>query len=105
MHLLKRDSYGRTSPFCKEEQITKFPYSHFADPFAKPETALGCRAFELGQLRLSHLGAGSVLFRELPDSHHPNFGDHINYGKRLLTEIVGLQVFLTHLLCMSRGEW
>jgi len=46
-----------------------------------------------------------VLFRELPDSHHPNFGDHINYGKRLLTEIVGLQVFLTHLLCMSRGEW
>jgi hypothetical protein len=35
-----------------------------------------------------------------------NFSDHFNYGKRLLTEIVGLQVFLTHVLStMSRGEW
>ena len=47
-----------------------------------------------------------VLFRELRDSAHMNSGDHINYGKRLLTEIVGLQVFLTHVLSpMSRGEW
>jgi hypothetical protein len=47
-----------------------------------------------------------VLFRELRDSDHMNSGDHFNYGKRLLTEIVGLQVFLTHVLSvMSRGEW
>jgi hypothetical protein len=47
-----------------------------------------------------------VLFRELRDSDQMNSGDHINYGKRLLTEIVGLQVFLTHVLSiMSRGEW
>src|ERR1700687_219231 len=47
-----------------------------------------------------------VLFRELRDSEHMNSGDHFNYGKRLLTEIVGLQVFLTHVLStMSRGEW
>ena len=32
--------------------------------------------------------------------------DEGTYGKRLLTEIVGLQVFLTHVLgVMSRGEW
>jgi hypothetical protein len=47
-----------------------------------------------------------VLFRELRDRHHTESGDHINYGKRLLTEIVGPQVFLTHVLStMSRGEW
>src|SRR5260370_42363051 len=47
-----------------------------------------------------------VLFRELRDSDQMNSCDHINYGKRLLTEIVGLQVFLTHILSpMSRGEW
>jgi hypothetical protein len=47
-----------------------------------------------------------VLFQELRDSDHMNSGDHFNYGKRLLTEIVGLQVFLTHVLStMSRGEW
>ena len=47
-----------------------------------------------------------VLFRELRDGDHTDSGDHINYGKRLLTEIVGLQVFLTHVLStMSRGEW
>ena len=35
-----------------------------------------------------------------------NSSDHINHGKRLLTEIVGLQVFLTNVLSpMSRGEW
>ena len=33
---------------------------HLADPFAKPDAALGRRAFELGQLRLSHLRAGGV---------------------------------------------
>jgi hypothetical protein len=47
-----------------------------------------------------------VLFRELRDNDQMNSGDHINYGKRLLTEIVGLQVFLTNVLSpMSRGEW
>jgi hypothetical protein len=47
-----------------------------------------------------------VLFRELRGSDQMNSGDHINYGKRLLIEIVGLQVFLTHVLSiMSRGEW
>ena len=47
-----------------------------------------------------------VLFRELRESDQMNSGDHINYGKRLLTEIVGLQVFLTNVLStMSRGEW
>jgi hypothetical protein len=47
-----------------------------------------------------------VLFRELRDSDQMNSGDHINYGKRLLTELVGLQVFLTNVLSpMSRGEW
>ena len=46
-----------------------------------------------------------MLFRELRDSDPMNSGDHIN-GKRLLTEIVGLQVFLTNVLSpMSRGEW
>src|SRR5260370_38240208 len=44
------------------------------------------------------------LFRELRDSHQMNSCDHINDGKRLLTEIVGLQVFLTPLLSpMPRG--
>ncbi len=47
-----------------------------------------------------------ALFRELRDSDQMNSGDPINYGKRLLTEIVGLQVFLTNVLSpMSRGEW
>ena len=47
-----------------------------------------------------------VLFRELRESDHIDSGDGMNYGKRLLTEIVGLQVFLTHVLSvMSRGEW
>jgi len=47
-----------------------------------------------------------VLFRELRDSEHINSSDGVNYGKRLLTEIVGLHVFLTHVLSvMSRGEW
>ena len=47
-----------------------------------------------------------VLFRELRDSDDINSSDGINYGERLFTEIVGLQVFLTHVLSvMSRGEW
>jgi hypothetical protein len=33
-------------------------------------------------------------------------GDRINYAKSLLTEVVGLQVLLTHILSsMSGGEW
>src|SRR4030081_3678566 len=47
-----------------------------------------------------------VLFRELRGNDQMNPDDHINYGKRSLIEIVGLQVFLTHVLSiMSRGEW
>ena len=47
-----------------------------------------------------------MLFRELRDSDDINSSDGINYGKRLFTELVGLQVFLTHVLSvMSRGEW
>jgi len=34
-----------------------------------------------------------VLFQELRDSDHINSGDHFNYGKRLLTEIVGFCKF------------
>ena len=44
-----------------------------------------------------------VLYRELRDSDQMNSGDHINYGKRLLTQIVGLQVFLTNVLSPCRG--
>src|SRR5450631_4431994 len=40
--------------------VAKLSKEHLADPFAKPDAALCRRAFELGQLRLSHLGAGSV---------------------------------------------
>jgi hypothetical protein len=47
-----------------------------------------------------------VLFRELRGSDQMSSGDHVNYGRRLLTEILGLQVFLTSVLSpMSRGEW
>ena len=47
-----------------------------------------------------------VLLRELRGSGPMNSGDHVNYGRRLLTEIVGLQIFLTSVLSpMSRGEW
>ena len=35
-----------------------------------------------------------------------NSGSHINYGYRLLAEVVGMRVFLNHVLSiMSRGEW
>lgn len=75
---------------------TKVTQSEFAE--------LERAAAERG-LRLSEW-IREVLFRELRDSDHMNSGDHFNYGKRLLTEIVGLQVFLTHVLSiMSRGEW
>jgi hypothetical protein len=75
---------------------TKVTQSEFAE--------LEHAATESG-LRLSEW-IREVLFRELRDSDHMNSGDHFNYGKRLLTEIVGLQVFLTHVLSvMSRGEW
>jgi hypothetical protein len=75
---------------------TKVTQSEFAE--------LEVRAAERG-LRLSEW-IREVLFRELRDSDHMNSGDHFNYGKRLLTEVVGLQVFLTHVLStMSRGEW
>jgi hypothetical protein len=40
--------------------ITQLSKEHFADPFAKPEAVLCRRVFELGELRLSNLGAGSA---------------------------------------------
>jgi len=40
--------------------ITKLSKEHVADPFAKPKSALCCRVFELGELRLSDLGASRV---------------------------------------------
>src|ERR1700687_2190924 len=87
---------NRSQNFRIHTASTKVTQSEFAE--------LERAAAERG-LRLSEW-IRDVLFRELPDSHHPNSGDHINYGKRLLTEIVGLQVFLTHVLStMSRGEW
>ena len=47
-----------------------------------------------------------VLFRELRGSDQMNSGSHINYGYRLLAEVVGMRVFLNHVLSvMSRGEW
>jgi len=75
---------------------TKVTQSEFAD--------LERAAAECG-LRLSEW-IREVLFRELRESDHIDSDDGVNYGKRLLTEIVGLQVFLTHVLSiMSRGEW
>jgi hypothetical protein len=68
--------------------------------FAELERAAAERGFRLSEW------IREVLFRELRDGDHTDSGDHINYGKRLLTEIVGPQVFLTHVLSiMSRGEW
>ncbi len=46
--------------------ITKLSKENFADPFAEPEATLCRRAFELGELRLSHLGA-AVRMRKLWD--------------------------------------
>jgi hypothetical protein len=47
-----------------------------------------------------------VLLRELRHSDRVNSGDQVNYGRRTLTEIVGLQLFLTNVLSpLSRGEW
>ena len=47
-----------------------------------------------------------VLLRELHRSDRVNSGDQANYGRRTLTEIVGLQLFLTNVLSpLSRGEW
>ena len=46
--------------------VTKLTEEHFADPLAKPEATLRRRAFELDELRLSHLGAN---WRCLRTSH------------------------------------
>ena len=47
-----------------------------------------------------------VLFRELRGTDEWNAGSHTNYGYRLLAEVVGMRVFLNHVLSvMSRGEW
>jgi hypothetical protein len=40
--------------------ITKLSKEYFADPFAKPEATLCRRVFEVGKLRLSHLGADNA---------------------------------------------
>ena len=105
VQVLKRASYGRRTHFFKEERIPQFPHSHCGtkvtqSEFAELERAAAERGFRLSEW------IREVLFRELRDGDHTDSGDHINYGKRLLTEIVGLQVFLTHVLStMSRGEW
>jgi hypothetical protein len=47
-----------------------------------------------------------VLFRELRGHDQMNSGSHVNYGYRLLAEVVGMRVFLNYVLStMSRGEW
>jgi hypothetical protein len=61
-----------------------------------------------GDASLQRIGfaIASLFAQELRDSDHINSSDGVNHGKRLLTEIVGLHVFLTHVLSvMSRGEW
>jgi hypothetical protein len=69
---------------------------------------------ELHELERAAAGRGvrlgewirEVLFRELRGSDQMNSGSHINYGYRLLVEVVGMRVFLHHVLSvMSRGEW
>jgi hypothetical protein len=54
-------------------------------------------------------GAGGTRrkLRPISGGCKMNSGDHINYGKRLLTEIVGLQVFLTNVLspCHGASGW
>jgi hypothetical protein len=71
--------------FAKKNRSQNFR-THASTKVTQSELAeLERTAAERG-LRLSEW-IREVLFRELPDSHHPNFGDHINYGKRLLTEI------------------
>jgi hypothetical protein len=60
---------------------------------------------EMQALRIG-FAIASLFAQELRDSDHINSSDGVNHRKRLLTEIVGLQVFLTHVLfVMSRGEW
>ena len=61
-----------------------------------------------GDASLQRIGfaIASLFAQELRDSDHINSSDSVNHGKRLLTEIVGLKVFLTHVLSVvSRGEW
>jgi len=68
--------------------------------FAKIERAGAARGIRLSEW------IREVLFRELRGSDQMNSGNHLNYGRRLLTEIIGLQVYLTSVLApMSRGEW
>ena len=87
---------NRSQNFRTHTASTKVTQSEFAEL----ERAAAERGFRLSEW------IREVLFRELRDGDHTDSGDHINYGKRLLTEIVGLQVFLTHVLStMSRGEW
>ena len=47
-----------------------------------------------------------VLLRELQGGVPTGSGAQLNFGRRALTEIVGLQLFLTNVLSpLSRGEW
>jgi hypothetical protein len=87
---------NRSQNFRTHTASTKVTQSEFAEL----ERAAAERGIRLGEW------IREVLFRELRESDQMNSGDHINYGKRLPTEIVGLQVFLANVLSpMSRGEW
>ena len=68
--------------------------------FAELERAAAERGIRLGEW------IREVLLRELRGSDQMNSGSHINYGYRLLAEVVGMRVFLNHVLSItSRGEW
>ena len=71
------------------EFIWSLSKEHLADPFAKPDAALRRRAFELVQLRLSHLRAGSVnpeilrpvLLRRCDFFGHSYLFSQVNLGR------------------------
>jgi hypothetical protein len=62
-----------------------------------------------GDASLQRIGfaIASLFAQELRDSDHINSSDSVNHGKRLLTEIVGLQVFLPtySLSCHAGNGW
>ena len=103
--LAKRGNYGRRNHICEEERVAEFPDSHCQHE----GDSIGVeRARTRGDGARHRLGEWirEVLFRELRGSDQMNSGSHINYGYRLLAEVVGMRVFLNHVLSiMSRGEW
>jgi len=86
---------------------------HYVMEVPKPTPFLKTTIANIGSISSETTGRGRRTFR------HPNIAVRIDLRKilrfvhyahpatkRLLTEIVGLQVFLTHVLSpMSRGEW